>query len=214
VRYVLLGCFALLALAACSDATGSSQALRAEALHFDSLATLATQSHANETRLINLQVITNGLGHGAVPGVVTMTIAGTPVGVHVIGIQAVDTTGPDGRVYVAGWVDADADTSIAVDARQTATGFVVDRVALVIGDSSASTQTFPSPNPFTVQNTSASCANYPITNQIATATMLCHLGKGTVSFTADVVADAGAFAATTTITSGPVTFGIAQFDGL
>ena len=216
MRIASAGCVALVAFAACSDATSSSHALRAEALHFDSLATLA-EGHASLAHLINLQVIANGFAHGAEPGVVTMTIGGTPVSVHVIGIQAVDSNPADGRVYVAGWIDADADTTISVDVRQFTTGFVVDNVSLAIGDSSASTQTFQSQYPFMVKNSNATCANYPITNQINTMALPCHLGQGTVSFTADVTADGVSqfpVPVATLIVSPSVTFGLAQFDGL
>lgn len=141
-----------------------------------------------------------------------MTIAGTAVTVHIVGIQLIDTAAVNGRVYAAGWVDADADTSIAVDVVQTTTGFVVQRVALATGDSSAATQTFPSTCPFTVQNANGSCTNYPITNHVITPGLPCHLGQGTVLFTADVQAG-GSPPIATPIVSPSVTFGLAQFVG-
>lgn len=214
MRLVAAMCLSLVALAACSDTPVSPSALHSQAAHFDSLATLAIQSrNPSPTRVTNLEVIANALAHGAQPGVVTMTIGGTPVTVHLVGIQVVDTNAIDGRVYVAGWVDSDADTSISVDVSQGTTGYVVQSVALAIGDSSASTQTFPSQFPFSAQNASGSCTDYPITNHFVSAAWPCHLTRGTVSFTADVQADEGPVPVATLIVSPSVTFGIAQFVG-
>ena len=186
MRFVAAGCLLCVALAACSDTPVSPHALRAQALHFDSLTTAAIQQHPTDaTRLSNLYTITNALARGAVPGVVTMTVAGTPVTVHLVGIAvfaAGDTS--DEHVSVAGWVDADADTSITVFVIHLTTGNIDQAVALAIGDSSEWTQAYPPQFTFSQQSVSTPCTNYPITNELAGPNPPCHLAAGVVAFNA------------------------------
>jgi hypothetical protein len=218
MRLVAAGCLSLVALAACSDTPVSPSALRSQAVHFDSLATvLAKHVGEDHTRVDNLQIIATALAHGATPGVVTMTIAGAPVTVHLVGIEGVDSASvATGLVLAVGWVDADADTSIFVSAQQLTSGFIDQSVTLAVGDSSEGTGTYPPQFAYSWQPSGTRCTNYPITNDVAGPSALCHLALGTLSFNvvpttfegSPLLVPVGA-----AIVSPSVTFGIAQLAG-
>jgi hypothetical protein len=218
MRFVAAGCFAWVALAACSDTPISPNALRSQAAHFDSLATVESKKAVSgDLRLANLQFIANALAHGAVPATVTMTIANTPVTVHMVGIEAISPGARlDGNVYAAGWVDHDADTSIFVFAQELTTGFIDQGVALAIGDSAESTPSYPPQFTYSQQNTGAPCTNYPIVNQLAGPAPECHLALATISFTAVPATFEGSpqlLPVGAAIVSPLVTFGLAQLAG-
>lgn len=218
MRLVAAGCLSLVALAACSDTPVSPNALRSQAAHFDSLATvLAEHVGQDHRRVDNLQIIATALAHGATPGVVTVTIAGTPVTVHFVGIEAVDSASAvTGQVLAAGWVDSDADTSIFVDAEELTNGFIDQAVALAIGDSSEWTQTYPPQFEYSWKSSSTPCTNYPIVNQIAGPHALCHLALATLSFNVVPTTFEGSpllIPVGAAIVSPSVTFEIAQLAG-
>jgi hypothetical protein len=165
-------------------------------------------------RLADLQFIANALAHGALPGVVTMTIAGTPVTVHMVGIEFVGHEALlDGNVFAAGWVDADADTSINVDVQELTTGFIDQSVGIAIGDSSEYTQAYPPQFTYTEQLSNATCTNYPIAYQVAGPNPECHLALATVTFNAVPQTFEGSpqvLPVGAAIVSPQLTFGLAQ----
>jgi hypothetical protein len=217
MRFVAAGCFVM--LAACSDTPVSPDALRSQAAHFDSLATVGAKTVGEDhSRVVGLQWIATALAHGAIPGAVTMTIAGRPVTVHVVGIEAIAPGEvASGNVDAAGWVDRDAaDTVILVEVSELTTGFIDQTVALAIGDSSEWTQAYPPQFTYSEQTTSAPCTNYPITNEVAGPNPECHLALATVSFTAVPQTFQGSpllLPVGAAIVSPSVTFGVAQLHG-
>jgi hypothetical protein len=216
MRFVAAVCFVV--LAACSDTPVSPNALRSQAAHFDSLATVAIKTPSeDQTRVASLEFIANGLAHGATPGVVTMTIAGTPVIVHIVGIEAVDQGEvATGNVSAAGWIESDADTVVLVQVGELTTGFIDQTVALAIADSSEWTQAYPPQFRYSQQNLGAPCTNYPITNQLAGPDPECHLALATVSFSAVPQTFQGSpllLPVGAAIVSPMVTFGLAQLHG-
>ena len=217
MRFVAAGCLALVGLAACSDTPISPNALRSQAAHFDSLATVAMKTSGDDqTRVASLEFIANALAHGATPGVVTMTIAGTPVTVHIVGFDAVLPGGGDDHVSAVGWMEPGADTVILVQVIELTTGFIDQTVSLAIGDSSESTPAYPPQFTYSQQNTSVPCTNYPITNELAGPNAECHLALATVSFNAVPQTFQGSpllLPVGAAIVSPAVTFWLAQLSG-
>jgi hypothetical protein len=217
MRFVAAGCLALVALAACSDTPVSPNALRSQAAHFDSLATAVGQPHpADPTRVANLELIANALAHGALPGVTTMTIAGQSVTVHIVGVEALYTDTSDIHVWAVAWVDPDADTSITVTGIQLLSGFIDQTVALVVGDSSEWTQSYPPQFTYREQGNNTACTNYPITNRLGGPNPQCQLVLATVSFSAVPGTFEGSPLLLPTgaaIASPSVTFGVARLAG-
>jgi hypothetical protein len=213
MRFVAAVCFVV--LAACSDTPVSPNALRSQAVHFDSLASIEAAKPNPGQRLVRLAVIANALAHGAVPGIVSMTIAGVPKRVEIVGVETVYKldVGKDEHVLAAGWVDPAADTMIAVTGIETADGFIDQAVGLYVGDSGEGTQAYPPSFSYVQTNTDAQCTNYPVVNLLVGPNPPCHLEHAALSF--DVVpatfdGSPQLLPVGAAIVSPEVTFGLAQ----